>query len=125
MTLSYGQQVREQRRVLKLSQDEAATRIGISRNYLSLIERDQATNLSADIASRIEQVLGVRYAGTSQGPHERWEYVTAALPADWKEQVAGLNVLGDQGWELVAVEPVISLESFGPVLVGFFKRKRV
>jgi transcriptional regulator with XRE-family HTH domain len=42
----FGKQVRERRTEEKLSQEKLAQAVGISRNYLSQIERGQATNLS-------------------------------------------------------------------------------
>jgi ribosome-binding protein aMBF1 (putative translation factor) len=58
--ISFGQQVRARRRQEKLSQEELAQRVQISRNYLSQIERGQSTNLSWQVRQRINAVLGPR-----------------------------------------------------------------
>jgi transcriptional regulator with XRE-family HTH domain len=56
----FGVVVRDRRRAEKLSQVELAERVEISRNYLSQIERGEATNLSWQVRSRICDVLGIQ-----------------------------------------------------------------
>lgn len=55
----FGQQVRDRRKREKLSQEELAQKVGISRNYLSQIERGQATNLSWQVRSTLAAALGL------------------------------------------------------------------
>jgi len=57
-TDDFGKKVRDRRREEKLSQEELAQRVGISRNYLSQIERGQATNLSWQVMERLTSTLG-------------------------------------------------------------------
>ena len=45
-SVQFGGMVRDRRRAEKLSQSELAGQVEISRNYLSQIERGEATNLS-------------------------------------------------------------------------------
>lgn len=55
----FGARVQEQRIREGWSQEELADKVGISRNYLSQIERGQATNLSWRLVERLTTVLGV------------------------------------------------------------------
>ncbi len=61
----FGQQVRDRRLQEDLSQEELAKKIGISRNYLSQIERGQATNLSWQVREKLTDVLGLKEPETS------------------------------------------------------------
>ncbi|OWY64434.1 hypothetical protein B7486_47275 [cyanobacterium TDX16] len=54
-----GRRIRERRRQEGLSQEGLADRVGISRNYLSQIERGQATNLSWQVMGRLTSALGL------------------------------------------------------------------
>ena len=58
-TNTFGKRVREERKALKLSQADLAEEIGISRNYLSQIERGEATNLSWQVKQSLAQKLGI------------------------------------------------------------------
>lgn len=55
----FGSQVRQQRVAKELSQEELAERVGISRNYLSQIERGVSTNLSLEVARKLSEELGL------------------------------------------------------------------
>jgi transcriptional regulator with XRE-family HTH domain len=56
----FGNRVRERRIQEGLSQEELAEQVGISRNYLSQIERGQATNLSWHVMDRLASALGLK-----------------------------------------------------------------
>ena len=56
----FGNKVRERRVEEGLSQEKLAQAVGISRNYLSQIERGQATNLSWQVMERLTSVLGLK-----------------------------------------------------------------
>ncbi|MBD1821081.1 helix-turn-helix domain-containing protein [Cyanobacteria bacterium FACHB-DQ100] len=56
----FAKRVRDRRIQEGLSQQELAEQIGISRNYLSQIERGQATNLSWQVRERLSAVLGLK-----------------------------------------------------------------
>ena len=59
----FGQTVRDRRQAQGLSQDELAERVGISRNYLSQIERGVSTNVSWPITKKICDALGLPAPG--------------------------------------------------------------
>jgi transcriptional regulator with XRE-family HTH domain len=54
-----GSRVFEERKKQGLSQSELAERAGISRNYVSLIERGEATNVSVAIVNKLATALSV------------------------------------------------------------------
>jgi transcriptional regulator with XRE-family HTH domain len=58
-TMQFGERVREQRLQEGLSQAELAEKVGISRTYLSEIERGVATNLSWKVVGRLTAELGL------------------------------------------------------------------
>lgn len=74
----FGYTVRQQRRSRKLSQQELAEAAGISRNYLSQIERGLATNLSWQVRQRLTEVLDLETSPTAAIPTAAMP--TAALP---------------------------------------------
>ena len=110
---TFGQTVRKRRLEEKFSQEKLAQAVGISRNYLSQIERGQATNLSWQVRERLASVLGL--AGESaaiESPQEDLppslaEFAkTAALPPDDVMMLAHLKYRGQQPttpekWELL------------------------
>jgi transcriptional regulator with XRE-family HTH domain len=55
----FGEIVRKLRKQENLSQSQLATKINISRNYLSEIERGEAANLSWDIRTKLCVALGI------------------------------------------------------------------
>lgn len=55
----FGSQVRKYRTEKGLSQEELAEQVGISRNYLSQIERGVSTNLSLEVAKKLSETLGL------------------------------------------------------------------
>lgn len=69
---SFGQRVRERRAREGWSQEELAKKVGISRNYLSQIERGVAKNLSWQVVNRLTTVLGL------EATREQWDL--ARLP---------------------------------------------
>lgn len=54
-----GERVAKSRKALDLSQEELAERAGLSRAYISLIERGEATNISTKILDSLAVALGV------------------------------------------------------------------
>jgi len=54
-----GQVVADRRKELGFSQDDLAQKAGISRAYISLIERAEATNISTKILDNLAITLGV------------------------------------------------------------------
>jgi transcriptional regulator with XRE-family HTH domain len=108
--LELGQTVKTRRRQEGLSQEELAKAIGISRNYLSQIERGQATNLSWQVMERLTAVLGltIERSGTLEEiPSSLAEFAqTAGLPPDDVQMLARLKYRGQQPstpekWELL------------------------
>lgn len=57
---TFGKRVRDRRIEAGLSQEELAGRVEISRNYLSQIERDEATNLSWRVVESLTAELGLK-----------------------------------------------------------------
>lgn len=55
---SIGERIRKQREAAGMSQSELAQVAGISRTYLSLIERGEARNISFSILSHLALALG-------------------------------------------------------------------
>ncbi|MBD2326093.1 helix-turn-helix transcriptional regulator [Alkalinema sp. FACHB-956] len=99
----FGQLVRDRRRQEKLSQEELAQQVGISRNYLSQIERGQATNLSWQLREKISAILGLKEAPPPTAATEPdWpaslvEFAQAAnLPPDDVQMLANLKYRGQQ-----------------------------
>lgn len=108
----FAKRVRERRRQEKLSQQALADKVGISRNYLSEIERGQATNLSWQVRERLASTLGLNLApaGTLDDveiPSSLAEFAaTANLPPDDVLMLARLKYRGQQPttaekWELL------------------------
>ncbi len=109
----FGKTVRLRRRQEGLSQQELADKVGISRNYLSQIERGQATNLSWQVMENLTSVLGLKGAPTGiieemgEIPPSLAEFAAAAgLPPDDVQMLARLKFRGQQPttpekWELL------------------------
>jgi len=74
----FGYIVRQRRRSRKLSQQELAEAAGISRNYLSQIERGLATNLSWQVRQRLTEVLDLEVSPSAAIPSAA--IPTAAIP---------------------------------------------
>ncbi len=53
-----GQAIVDYRKANKITQAEFALTCGVSRNYISQIERGTANNLSLDIYQRIKRIIG-------------------------------------------------------------------
>ncbi|MBE9179964.1 helix-turn-helix domain-containing protein [Oculatella sp. LEGE 06141] len=110
---NFGKQVRDRRLREGLSQEELAQQVGISRNYLSQIERGQATNLSWHVMERLTSVLGLKQDSPDSAPEalslspSLAEFVKAAnLPPDDVLMLAHLKYRGQQPttpekWELL------------------------
>lgn len=60
-----GRQVLMRRKELDLTQGELAEKAGISRNYVSLIERGEARNVSVNVLHELATVLGTTPAELS------------------------------------------------------------
>ncbi|MEO0488487.1 MAG: helix-turn-helix transcriptional regulator, partial [Cyanobacteria bacterium J06659_2] len=56
----FGDKIRKRRSEEGLSQEKLAQTVGISRNYLSQIERGVATNLSWQVMNRLTAALGLK-----------------------------------------------------------------
>lgn len=111
---NFGKKVRDRRLQEGLSQEELAQKVGISRNYLSQIERGQSTNLSWQVMERLTSTLGLQ---GEQHPLPDFELAelppsladfaqTAQLPPDDVLMLARLKYRGQQPtspekWELL------------------------
>ncbi|MFB2921575.1 helix-turn-helix domain-containing protein [Aerosakkonema funiforme] len=109
----FALKVRDRRRQEGLSQQELADKVGISRNYLSQIERGQATNLSWQLMERLTSVLGLK-SDPAETPVENGDIPLslaefakkAELPPDDVIMLARLKYRGQQPttpekWELL------------------------
>ena len=113
-TNEFGQAVKARRKEEKMSQQVLAEKVGISRNYLSQIERGQSTNLSWQLRQRLTEVLGLQEEDatgttdtTDDVPQSLKEFAqTANLPPDDVAMLAKLQYRGQQPttpekWELL------------------------
>lgn len=98
--IEFGQQVRDRRKAERLSQGELAQRVGISRNYLSQIERGESTNLSWNVRSKLCSLLGIQDQGEAQVPQLPGSLQAFAdrvqLPPDDLQMLANLKYRGQQ-----------------------------
>lgn len=113
MDIEFGQKVRQRRLEEGMSQEKLAQAVGISRNYLSQIERGQATNLSWQLMERLTSVLGLKVEQTktlddmTDFPPSLAEFAASAgLPPDDVLMLAQLKYRGQQPntpekWELL------------------------
>jgi transcriptional regulator with XRE-family HTH domain len=60
--MEFGRQVQAKRKERNLSQAELGDLVGISRNYVSLIERGEAENISMKIVNQLAVALGTSQA---------------------------------------------------------------
>ena len=113
----FGARVRKRRCEEGLSQEKLAQEVGISRNYLSQIERGKATNLSWQVMNRLTAVLGMQeeqVGDSTAGIDERMDLPPslvafaekAELPTDDVLMLARLKYRGQQPttpekWELL------------------------
>jgi transcriptional regulator with XRE-family HTH domain len=108
----FGRKVRDRRLEEKLSQAALAQKVGISRNYLSQIERGQATNLSWQVMERLTSILGLKGEATAGNtemplPTSLTAFAeSAGLPPDDVLMLARLKYRGQQPttpekWELL------------------------
>ena len=58
--VTFGEIIARKRKHYGMSQQEFATKVNISRNYVSMIERDQTPNLSVRILVSLAEVLGIQ-----------------------------------------------------------------
>ncbi|MEO5931015.1 MAG: helix-turn-helix domain-containing protein, partial [Candidatus Kapaibacterium sp.] len=84
----FGARVRERRLLEGLSQDELAKRVGISRVYLSQIERGQAANVSWPMRARIAETLGLDSSMPTRGAAPSNHTTLPPLPKGLQEFVA-------------------------------------
>ncbi len=113
VAVQFGLQVRDRRKQEKLSQGDLAQQVEISRNYLSQIERGEATNLSWKVRQRLCEVLGLAVDGVEasddlQGlPESLLACATRLkLPSDDVQMLANLKYRGKQPdtpekWEML------------------------
>ncbi len=109
----FSTQVRDRRLKEGLSQQELADRVGISRNYLSQIERGQSVNLSWQLREKLAAILGLHdqpptpTEGLADLPPSLATFAQSAnLPPDDVAMLARLKYRGQQPttpekWELL------------------------
>jgi transcriptional regulator with XRE-family HTH domain len=77
----FAQQVFERRKKLGLSQGKLAEISGISRNYVSLIERGEALNVSMNVINQLAAALGTTAAELSGEQRREASLIPPALRA--------------------------------------------
>ena len=108
-SVRFGGMVRDRRRAEKLSQSDLAEQVEISRNYLSQIERGEATNLSWNVRIRLCNTLGIQDDGDVSKPLPESLQAFASrskLPPDDLQMLANLKYRGKQPdtpekWEML------------------------
>lgn len=108
-SVQFGGMVRDRRRAEKLSQSELAGQVEISRNYLSQIERGEATNLSWNVRIRLCNTLGIQDDGEGGKPlpASLQAFATRSnIPPDDLQMLANLKYRGKQPdtpekWEML------------------------
>jgi len=75
----FGARVSELRKRSGASQGELAQTASISRNYVSLIERGEATNISIGVVEKLAAVLGISPADLLGWSKEESTFVPASL----------------------------------------------
>lgn len=108
---SFGQGVRHRREKEGWNQERLAEEVGISRNYLSQIERGVATNLSWKVVNRLAAALGLETTGEQRNwsnlPPGLAEFARKAdLPTGDIEMLARIQYRGKQPstpaeWEML------------------------
>jgi XRE family transcriptional regulator of biofilm formation len=117
---SFGQRLRNRREREGWSQERLAKEVGISRNYLSQIERGVATNVSWQVVNRLAIALGLETTGEqwnrSNLPSGLAEFARKAdLPQGDTEMLARIQYRGKQPststeWEMLYKAIKIALE---------------
>ncbi len=108
-SVQFGSLVRDRRRAEKLSQSDLAKQVEISRNYLSQIERGEATNLSWNVRIRLCNSLGIQEDGdvSKRLPESLQAFaVRSKIPPDDLQMLANLKYRGKQPdtpekWEML------------------------
>jgi transcriptional regulator with XRE-family HTH domain len=82
----FGKKVRQRRKKEGMNQKELAAKAGISRTYLSEIERGEAQNISFRVVEKLEEVLGLDRETTEEIPRGLREFAEEEdlPPADIK-----------------------------------------
>jgi len=84
--IEFGRQVQAKRKERNLSQTELGDLVGISRNYVSLIERGEAENISMKIVNQLAVALGT-------SPSElTGESMPVMIPPSLREFAIGENL---------------------------------
>lgn len=118
----FGPRVRDRREKEGRSQEELAKDVGISRNYLSQIERGVATNMSWQVVHRLTATLGL--GSESLEEQQNWSRLPAGLaefarkadlPPGDMEMLARIQYRGKQPstpteWEMLYKAIKIALE---------------
>lgn len=108
-SVRFGGVVRDRRRAEKLSQSDLAEQVEISRNYLSQIERGEATNLSWNVRIRLCNSLGIQDDGEVSKllPESLQAFAARSkIPPDDLQMLANLKYRGKQPdtpekWEML------------------------
>jgi transcriptional regulator with XRE-family HTH domain len=93
----FGDQVRKRRKADGLSQEELAVQAGISRTYLSEIERGEAENISFRVVEELKETLGIGDDAPEDLPPGLEEFAEEEdLPPRDVEALASVELRGER-----------------------------
>ncbi|MCS3830864.1 transcriptional regulator with XRE-family HTH domain [Salinibacter ruber] len=93
----FGDQVRKRRKADGLSQEKLAEQAGISRTYLSEIERGEAENISFRVVENLKEVLGIGDDAPEDLPEGLEEFAEEEdLPPRDVEALASVELRGER-----------------------------
>jgi transcriptional regulator with XRE-family HTH domain len=93
----FGDQVRKRRKADGLSQEKLAEQAGISRTYLSEIERGEAENISFRVVEKLKEVLGIGDDAPEDLPPGLEEFAEEEdLPPRDVEALASVELRGER-----------------------------
>lgn len=91
----FGKKVRQRRKKEGMNQKELAEKAGISRTYLSEIERGEAQNISFRVVEKLEEVLGLGKESTGDLPSGLQEFANEEdLPPGDIKALASVELRG-------------------------------
>lgn len=91
----FAERVRQRREAEGMKQRELAEEAGISRTYLSEIERGEAQNISFRVVERLKEILGIGDESPEDLPEGLAEFAEEAdLPPQDVEALASVELRG-------------------------------
>lgn len=116
------------------SQDELAVAAGLNLRTVQRIERSgsaslqsrkalaAAFNIDVSALDSPEETMTTQYEYRIVRLDMKWSTMGAKLGTDFEAIQDRMNVLGEEGWELVRVSEIIGGTVFTVAIIAFFKR---